>query len=151
MKMDIEKMEQASWDGNCKRKKDNYKQIPLLGEVNEPAECVVLLKRLNQMISTLWKLSDDYYRSYIFNNSTVIDEELEKNGFDDDYFEELAYRMEKLRGILYRDALDYDTLYQAMQDEVMVYEAYWHSHFRQRTEELEYENKKLKEKENGNA
>ena len=61
--MDIEKMEKASWDGNCERKKDNYKQIPLLGEVNEPAECVVLLKRLNQMISTLWKLSDDYYRS----------------------------------------------------------------------------------------
>ena len=145
--MNIEKMEQASWDGNCKRKKDNYKQIPLLGEVNEPAECVVLMKRLNQMISTLWKLSDDYYRSYIFNNSTVIDEELEKNGFDDDYFEELAYRMEKLRGILFREAFDYDNLCQLMQDEVMANEVYWHNFYKGRSEKLKDEIKKL-QKEN---
>lgn len=142
--MDIEKMEKASWDGNCERKKDNYKQIPLLGEVNEPAECVVLLKRLNQMIDTLWKLSDDYYTSYIFGHSTVIDEELEKNGFDEDYFMKLAHRMEKLRGILYREAFDYDNLCQLMQDEVMANEVYWHNHYKKRTEELRDEIKKLK-------
>lgn len=142
--MNIEKMEQASWDGDCKRKKDKYKQIPLLGEVNEPAECVVLLKRLNQMIDTLWKLSDDYYTSYIFGHSTVIDEELEKNGFDEDYFEKLAIIMEKLRGILYREAFDYDNLCQLMQDEVMANEVYWHNHYKKRTEELRDEIKKLK-------
>lgn len=149
--MDIKKTEQAKSDGQFGKRKENYEKMTYLANVNEPTECVMLLKRLNQMIDTLYKLSDDYYRDYIFNQSTTILNELEKNGFNEDYFMNLAYRMEKLRGILYREALDYDALYQAMQDEVMAYEAYWHSHFRQRTEELEYENKKLKEKESENA
>ena len=149
--MDIKKTEQAKSDGKFGKRKENYEKMTYLANVNEPTECVMLLKKLNQMIDTLYELSDDYYRDYIFNQSTIILNELEKNGFNEDYFMHLADRMEKLRGILYRDALDYDTLYQAMQDEVIIYEAYWHSHFRQRAKELEYENKKLKEKENGNA
>ena len=55
--------------------------------------------------------------------------------------------MEKLRGILFREAFDYDNLCQLMQDEVMANEVYWHNFYKGRSEKLKDEIKKL-QKEN---
>jgi CTP:phosphocholine cytidylyltransferase-like protein len=52
--------------------------------------------------------------------------------------------MEKLRGILFREAFDYDNLCRLMQDEVMANEVYWHNFYKERSEELKNEIKKLK-------
>jgi hypothetical protein len=79
--------------------------------VNEPNKCVMLLDRLNNVITTLYQLSEvDHYLDYIFNQSSTISELLEREGFTEDYFDELAERFEYLRSIVFGDQIDWHGL-----------------------------------------
>lgn len=76
--------------------------------VNEPNKCVLMLDRVNNLITTLYQLSDsNHYLDYIFNQSSTILELLEREGFTEDYFDELAERFEHLRSIIYGDQIDW--------------------------------------------
>lgn len=100
--------------------------ISLLREANEPLECVALLKALNDMITTLYELSDgSYYLDHIWNAGSWLNSKLKENGFEEDYFVGIAEKMETLRAILMGDALDYHELYEQMYHELLGYEAYW--------------------------
>ena len=79
--------------------------------VNEPYRVAMLLKRLNEAISTFACLSDTgYYLGYIFNLGKTARDELEEKGFTEDYFCEIQERLEQLRSILFGDCLNFDNL-----------------------------------------
>ena len=100
--------------------------MTLLREAKEPLECVAMLKALNDMITTLYELSDGrYYLDYIWNAGSWLNKKLEENGFQENYFIQLAEKMETLRAILMGDALDYHELYEQMYHDLLGYEAYW--------------------------
>ena len=66
------------------RLKPNSKmmQFKYMSDVNEPLECIEMLRRLNIVITTLSELSDyNYYLDYIWSAGTFLRENLEKNGF----------------------------------------------------------------------
>lgn len=154
--MNIEKMEQAGSAGNRanERLSENYRQSEmngLIAEVNSPAEVVMILKRLNQLIETLYKLSDDYYTDYIFNASRPLLDKLSQEGFNEEYFMNLANRFETLRSLLFGEAINFDNLYHTVQDEVMVYDWYWHKFYETRNRELQAENDRLKKEEKKNG
>ena len=98
-----------------------------LNEVNEPLECLAVLKRLNEAISTLCRLQDtDYYLHHIWNSGTWLDEKLKENGFTEEWFSEIEDKLTTLRALLMGDALDYNDLYDELYNNVLAYEAYWH-------------------------
>ena len=90
-----------------------YKPLHMknFNQVNEPYECVMLLEKINRIITTLYELSDTrYYLDYIFNQSIIIQEQLREKGFNEDYFSELAYKFEELRSIAYGECIDWQGL-----------------------------------------
>lgn len=90
-----------------------YKPLHMrnFSEVNEPYECVMLLERINRMISTLYELSDtEYYLDYIFNSSTITQEHLGEIGISEDFFTQTAKKIEKLRSALYGECIDWQDL-----------------------------------------
>ena len=91
------------------RLKPNSKmaQFKYMSDVNEPLECIEMLRKLNLVITTLCELSDcNYYLDYIWNGGTWLREKLEKNGFTEDYFTEIEDQLSLLRTLLFGDALD---------------------------------------------
>lgn len=117
-----------------------------LGEVNDPYECVKLIKGLNQAIDLMWCLSDSaHYLDYIWNAGTDQDEHLKDAGITEEWIDETACKLETLRMILVGCNLNYaETVNRAMEE---VADALYESN--QRLEEwnrrLDYDNRKLKE------
>ena len=61
---------------------------------------------LNEIIGALWKLSDTkYYLSGVFNGGTESDAEI-RNTFSEDDLTNLAYKFERIRGIVLSEALE---------------------------------------------
>ena len=106
-------------------------------EVNEPLECVLLLGRLNEAISLLLSLQDSYYTEYIWNASSLHNEQLKAAGLDSDFFSEVEDKLRTLRSILMGDSLDFDELYRRLYDEALGYEVYWREFYENRNKELE--------------
>lgn len=114
--------------------------------VNSPLECVAMLKRLNEAITTLYQLSDDqYYIKNIWNASTVLDGRLAEQGFNEDWFMSVAKKLELLRALLYGDNADWDIVYNNLYNDLLAHEAYWSNFYEERVRDLERENRKLKE------
>lgn len=119
--------------------------LSLLRDYNEPVECVALLNAFNEMIDTLYSLSDgNYYLNYIWNGSSILSDELKAQGYDEDYFLKIANRMEKLRTILLGDALNYRELYEQMYHELLGHEAYWNKWHEEMLERKDRELEKLR-------
>lgn len=111
----IEKAHQDS------RRKYAVSAIP---EANKPLECVLLLGRLNEAISLLLCLQDEYYTDYIWNTSPLCDEQLKSAGLTEDFFSEVEDKLRTLRSILMGDSLDFEKLYRQLYDEALGYEVY---------------------------
>lgn len=132
--MDIEKAaangEKGKTDARRKREPAYQFRCDLLDEVNEPLECVALLKLLNDTIDNIWTLTDaGYYLDHIWNANADTSEKLKNAGFDDDYFINLAYRFENLREILIGGSIDYKQLFAEMYDDMLNCEAYYHRYY----------------------
>jgi hypothetical protein len=81
--------------------------------VNEPYECVMLLERMNNLISTLSQLTDEgYYMDYIFNRGTLTEELLKDIGITEEYISNTLDKFEKLRIALFGDCIDWEGLVQ---------------------------------------
>ena len=106
-------------------------------EVNNPLECVLLLGRLNEAIDLLLCLQDGYYTEYIWNASSLHDEQLKVAGLDSDFFNEVESKLRTLRSILMGDSLDFDELYRRLYDDALGYEVYWREFYEKRNDELE--------------
>ena len=79
--------------------------------VNEPFECVELLRKLNQAINLFYELEDEsYYMDYIFNAGTYSTDDLRKFGITKDWCTETARKLEQIRNTLYGDNVDWDEL-----------------------------------------
>lgn len=119
---------------DCRRKYSFNCDMP---EVNNPIECVLLLGRLNEAISLLLSLQDSYYTEYIWNASSLHNEQLKKAGLDDDFFGDVEDKLRTLRSILMGDSLDFDELYRRLYDEALGHEVYWREFYENRNNELE--------------
>lgn len=76
--------------------------------VNEPYECVMLLENINELISTLSRLTDErYYMDYIFNRSNITEEHLKDIGITEEYISDTLFKFEKLRIALFGDCIDW--------------------------------------------
>ena len=106
-------------------------------EANRPLECVLLLGRLNEAINLLLCLQDGYYTEYIWNASSLHDEQLKAAGLDKDFFNEVESKLRTFRSILMGDSLDFDELYRRLYDEALGYEVYWREFYENRNKELE--------------
>lgn len=99
------KIEQCAFIGNERTTMMNYQMV------NEPFEVAQLLADLNTTISTLWQMSDDdYYLDYIFNAGSAQNEMVKELGIDENWFEETAEKLEKLRVVLFGNNLNWDNL-----------------------------------------
>lgn len=98
--------------------------VSAIPEANKPLECVLLLGRLNEAISLLLCLQDEYYTDYIWNASSLHDEQLKSAGLTEDFFSEVEDKLRTLRSILIGDSLDFDELYRRLYDEALGYEVY---------------------------
>ena len=79
-----------------------------LTNVNEPYEVLALLDEMNNLISTLSKLTDTkYYMDYIFNSWTGTQEMIKEIGVDHDYLLDTLTKFEKLRIVLFGDCVDW--------------------------------------------
>lgn len=84
-----------------------------LGDVNEPYEVIALLDEINNLITTLSKLTDtQYYTDYIFNAWTGTGELIKGIGIDNNYLVETLEKFEKLRIVLFGDCIDWSKLAQ---------------------------------------
>ena len=118
-----------------------------MSDVNEPLECIEMLRRLNLVITTLSELSDyNYYLDHIWNAGTFIRENLTKNGFTEDYFMEVEDKLRLLRALLFGDALDFEELYKDLYDKLLYHEAYWNAYNDDWNQKLHNENQRLKKK-----
>ena len=106
-------------------------------EANEPLECVLLLGRLNEAIDLLLCLQDDYYTGYIWNASSLHDEQLKAAGLNNDFFSKVEDKLRALRSILLGDSLDFEELYRRLYDEALGHEVYWREFYENRNKELE--------------
>ena len=80
-------------------------------EVNDIYQCVELLEEVNNLIHTLFKLSDtQYYLDYIFNSSTDRTKALAEMGVDSDYLSDLAGKFEAIRSIVFGESVDWEGL-----------------------------------------
>lgn len=130
---------------DARRKYSWMSELPL---VNNPLECVLLLGRLNEAISTLCALQDDYYTDYIWNSNSAQKEQLEKNGFNENWFSEVEDKLSLLRSILMGNNYDWGDAYDAMYKVALGHEVYWKEFYETRTKELEAKLRKA-EKQNG--
>ena len=106
-----------------------------------------MLIRLNIVITTLSELSDyNYYLDYIWNTGTFLRENLEKNGFTEDYFMEVEDKLRLLRALLFGDSLDFEELYKDLYDKLLYHEAYWNAYNDDWNQKLHNENQRLKKK-----
>lgn len=110
--------------------------------VNDNLECVLLLGRLNEAISTMCALQDDHYTDWIWNASTYQKEALEKAGLTEDLFEMVERKLTELRAILMGENLNYDELYQNLYLSALGHEVYWKEFYEDRVRELEYKVRK---------
>ena len=138
-----QKQEKAKRD--ARRKYSWMSELPL---VNDPLECVLLLGRLNEAISTLSALQDDYYTDYIWNSNSEQKKQLEQNGFTEEWFSEVENKLSLLRTILMGNNYDWDEAYDNMYKVVLGHEVYWKEFYEERTRELEAKLRKA-EKQNG--
>ena len=131
------------------RLKPNSKmaQFKYMSDVNEPLECIEMLRKLNLAITTLSELSDcNYYLEHIWNGGTFLRENLEKNGFTEDYFMEVEDKLRLLRALLFGDSLDFEELYKDLYDKLLYHEAYWNAYNDDWNQKLHNENQRLKKK-----
>ena len=153
MKSVEEMLEEASREATRKRDKPNskYGWFSGLPEVNEPVECVMVLKKLNQAIDLMYELSDSaYYLDHIWNASTMQKDDLKEIGADEDYFDGVANKLEQLRCILFGRNLNFKELYNQLYGDLLCHEVYWHEFYEDWAMKLQRENDKLK-KENKNG
>lgn len=114
--------------------------------VNDPYECVVLLKEINNLIDTLSKLTDsEYYLKNIFNSSTTMDEHLKEIGIDEDYLMETLDKFEKLRAAVFGDNIDWHGLVEYELRFIAAREREENKQNEKIIRKLEYELRKLKE------
>jgi len=122
-----------------------YKPLHLgnFNNVNEPFECVMLLDKLNLAIDTFYKLSDArYYTDYIFNQSTIVLDALKDNGLTEEFFTETAYKMERLRSLLFGEHIDWQGLVEYEMRSIATSEYNEKRQLEDRVKKLEYEIKK---------
>lgn len=149
--MDIESIHNSKSNGgtygrrkDIERPKFKSSLVPQLNMVNDPTECIYILKRLNDVITTLCIIGDDYYTHYIWNISSDADSKLKEAGFTEDYFYEVEKKLTELRSLLVGDNLDMDWLVNKLYDELLAYESYWQEFHESTVNELRRENEKLK-------
>ena len=140
----IEKIQENA-KRDARRKYSLISELPL---VNEPLECVLLLGRLNEAISTLLALQDDYYADYIWNSNSWQKKQLEQNGFTEEWFSDVENKLSLLRTILMGNNYDWDEAYDNMYKVALGHEVYWKEFYEERTRELEAKLRKA-EKQNG--
>ena len=140
----IEQMQEKA-KRDARRKYSWMSELPL---VNDPLECVLLLGRLNEAISTLLALQDDYYTDYIWNSNSEQKKQLEQNGFTEEWFNEVENKLSLLRTILMGNNYDWDEAYDNMYKVALGHEVYWKEFYEERTRELEAKLRKA-EKQNG--
>lgn len=140
----IEQMQEKA-KRDARRKYSWMSEMPL---VNEPVECVLLLGRLNEAISTLLVLQDDYYTDYIWNSNSEQKKQLEQNGFTEGWFSDVENKLSLLRTILMGNNYDWNEAYDNMYKVALGHEVYWKEFYEERTRELEAKLKKA-EKQNG--
>ena len=138
-----QKQEKAKRDARRK-----YSWMSELPSVDDPLECVLLLGRLNEAISTLSALQDDYYTDYIWNSNSEQKKQLEQNGFTEEWFSEVENKLSLLRTILMGNNYDWDEAYDNMYKVALGHEVYWKEFYEERTRELEAKLRKA-EKQNG--
>ena len=129
----IEQMQEKA-KRDARRKYSWMSELPL---VNDPLECVLLLGRLNEAISTLLALQDDYYTDYIWNSNSEQKKQLEQNGFTEEWFSEVENKLSLLRTILMGNNYDWDEAYDNMYKVALGHEVYWKEFYEARTKELE--------------
>lgn len=144
----MEKYEEAERDERRKRERKkpdhSYTWFRQLGDVNEPLECIMMLKELNDTIDLLYKLWDaNYYLDFIWNSGASQDKELKENGFTEEYFQEVTAKFEMLRTILFGHALDWERLYEQMYDSLLEYEVYYRKFEEENAKRLRNENSRL--------
>ena len=110
--------------------------------VNNPTECVLLLGRLNEAISTLSALQDDYYTDYIWNSGARQTELLKQNGFTEEWFCEVEDKLSLLRSILMGENYNWNEAYDQLYKVALGHEVYWKEFYEERVRKLEYELKK---------
>ena len=124
----LSSIENVSTEYMKHKKEDRHSfSHPILSDVNDKFKCVALLQDLNDTINTLYKLSDTaHYLDYIFNSSTITNDKLKEEGFDEDYFLQIAYKFEYLRSIIFGDTFDWNELFDRLYLELLDYEHRWH-------------------------
>lgn len=119
-----------------------------LNEINEPYECVMLLDDINKVIDTLYALQDEgYYMDYIFNRGALTEDLLNDIGITEQYIQETTDKFEKLRIALYGDCIDWKNLVQHELRTVAMHERKQNRINQDRIMKLEYDNKRMKERE----
>lgn len=76
-------------------------------------ECAVLLDEINNIINTLFKLSDtEYYFDKILAGDIMpgADEVLSKMGVDSEYFTNLAFEFQTIRAAVFGQCVDWDSI-----------------------------------------
>lgn len=119
-------IEDARRDALRMKQRHEYSTCKYLAEVNDPTECVILLKKINDAVHTLYTLSDtDYYLDNIWNAGTDTTKQLADVGITEEWLMETAEKLEQIRTILFGTSLDFDELYKTLYDDLLCYEAYW--------------------------
>ncbi len=115
--------------------------------INEPYEVIALLDELNNLISTLAKLTDTkYYMDYIFNSWAGTQELIKEIGVDYNYLSETLNKFEKLRIVLFGDSIDWRGLVQSEMRNVVEKEREQNKWNEDYIRKLEYQLRELKKK-----
>ena len=134
-------IEQQKTKAHCDAMR-KYSVFSELQMTNGPTECVLLLGRLNEAISTMLALQDDYYTDYIWNAGTRQTELLKQNGFTEEWFSEVEDKLSLLRTILMGENYDWDEAYYQLYKVALGHEVYWKEFYEERVRTLEHELKK---------
>ena len=128
---------------DARRKHSHCSELPL---VNEPLECVLILGRLNEAISTMLALQDDYYTNYIWNSNTEQQELLKENSLTEEWFSRVESKLTLLRSILMGENYNWDEAYAAMYRNALGEQVYWKEFYEERTKELEAKIREMEKK-----
>ena len=108
-------------------------------------QCWKVLHALNSIIENMYMLSDGYYRDYIWNADSETKTQLKINGLDDDnYYLDIAYKLEALRAILFGHNADWRKIENEIYDHLLTYEVSQHRYYEDSFTSAIYERDKLR-------
>lgn len=145
-------LEQAIDIAHRDARRDNFKKkigfnFEYMSQVNEPVQCVEFPRQLNDAIEFVSALTDtEHYLDYIWNASGNVDEMLKSQGLTEEYFNDMWNKLEKLRTILFGDALNFHHLYRKMYEEIAYHEAYWNAFHEEQSKKKDGEIRRLERK-----